>query len=219
MPKWMPEPFWKGEDVFILGGGTSLRNFPWPLLHDEKVIGCNQAFRLGDKVCDICLFGDKKFLLVDGVPRKSNYLPLSEFKGLVVTCDPALHNRPEPWLKIMPRVPKGIATDALGWNCNTGASAINLALILGAKNVFLLGFDMKLDEKGKPNWHNEKLIDKPAPNVYERMLSYFGRIKHEAAKKFPEARIYHILTGESDLEVFDQLNMNDFFSERAKDGN
>ena len=47
MPKWMPEPFWKGEDVFILGGGTSLRKFPWTLLHDEKVIGCSLSKAAG----------------------------------------------------------------------------------------------------------------------------------------------------------------------------
>jgi hypothetical protein len=217
MPQWNPKPIWKGEDVFIIGGGTSLRNFDWTLLYNEKTIGCNQAFRLGEKVCDICLIGDKKFLFEGGdlsKPYLSNYSPLSEFGNPVVVCDPVLHNRPEPWMLFMQREPKGISKDALGWNTNTGASAINLALILRAKNIYLLGFDMKLDENGKPNWHNEKLIDKPEESTYERMLSYYGRIKHEINKKFPGVKVIHLLTGESKLKTFKRVDAKLFFDER-----
>jgi hypothetical protein len=219
MPKWNPQPIWKDEDVFIIGGGTSLKGFDWSLLYDEHTIGCNQAFRLGEKVCDICVFGDKKFLFIDGdlsKPRTDNYQPMSEFKNRIVTNDPALYDCSESWIWSMPRIRRGISTDALGWNHNTGATAINLALILGAKNVYLLGFDMRLGKGGKPNWHKQPLIDDPSEKTYERMLSYYGRIKWETEKKFTGAKIIHLLTGESKLTIFPRVDAKLFFNERNK---
>ena len=58
---WTPEPFWEGQDVFIYGGGTSLKSFDPSILIDENVIGCNDAYTLGSEICDICVFGDFKW--------------------------------------------------------------------------------------------------------------------------------------------------------------
>ena len=219
MPLWKPEPMWAGEDVFIIGGGTSLRDFDWTLLHSEKTIGCNQAFRLGHRVCDICVFGDHKFVFLgrDDV-REENYKPLSEFAGLVVTNDGKCRNKKEPWLKWMPRQSRGLHKKELGWNCNTGAMAINLALILGATNVYLLGFDMFLDENGKPNWHEEPLIDKPKESIYGRMIRNFHAVSGDLPKVFPGCKIINV-TKRSKLTMFPIVDPDKFWDERKKSCN
>ena len=213
MPEWKPGPFWEGQEVFIIGGGTSLRNFDWSLLLNERTIGCNQAFRLGEAVCDICVFCDRKFIFEEkDKPRKGFYDELAKFRNPVVTNDNQLRFRPEPWLKWMLRRPKGLHHDALGFNANTGATAINLALILGAKTVYLLGFDMFLDEKGNPNWH-DNLIDNPCSEVYERFLASFGHVSRELPVKFPGRQIFNV-TKKSNLNIFPKLDFDEFWEKR-----
>ena len=58
MPRWKPTETWKGQDVFVIGGGPSLRSFDWSLLSNELTVGCNTAFTLGPEICKLCVFGD-----------------------------------------------------------------------------------------------------------------------------------------------------------------
>ena len=213
MPQWMPEPIWKDQDAFIIGGGTSLRDFDWSLLIPENTIGCNNAFRLGPDVCKVCLFVDRKFIY-SGVnqPRKGFYDELAKFPNPVVTNDSQLMTRSEPWIKWIPRKHHGMFHDGLGYNASCGASAINLALLFGATTIYLLGFDMHLDEKGKPNWH-EHLIDKPSKDVYARMVASFGHVKRDLLIKFPGCKIFNI-NKDSNLQIFPKLDPDMFWLER-----
>ena len=214
MPEWMPEPIWKDEEVFIIGGGTSLKDFDWSLLKDEKTIGCNNAFRLGPEICKICLFVDRKFIFSGpNQPRHGFYDELEKFPNWVVTNDPQLKWNEEPWLKWMPRKSSGLHTDALGFNANCGASAVNLALLLGASTIYLLGIDMHLGEQGNPNWHNH-LIDKPSKEVYTRMLSSFAKVGTDWRSKFPDRKIFNV-NKNSDLQIFPKLDPDEFWKERT----
>ena len=205
MPHWIPEAKWQDEDVFIIGGGSSLKNFDWNLLREECTIGCNSAFTLGVEICKICIFGDPKWF------RKFQG-ELQNYKGAVFTNAGELRNTRINWLWTMPRKAKGLGTTALGWNKNTGAAAINLALILGAQRVFLLGFDMHLSREGKPNWHN-KLISKPRKDVYEKFIEAFTIVSIDLKKIFPGREIINI-TDDSDLDVFPKIGCEQFWKER-----
>ena len=196
MPMWTPEESWKGSDAYIIGGGSSLREFDWTLLHGKNTIGCNTAFTLGEKVCKMCFFGDQAWF---NVFRDR----LARFNGLVFTNVRSLFSCGLPWLWTMERESQGLYKDKLGWNGNTGASALNLALILGAARVFLLGFDMKR-VSDKPNWHNE--VIRPAatePQVYEGFVHDFRYVVRDWKAKFPDRIIINV-TKDSDLppEVF-----------------
>ena len=215
MPQFEPKPIWNGQDAFIIGGGPSLRGFDFSMLVPENTIGCNNAFRLGPEICKVCLFVDRKFIFSGkNIPRKGFYDELSRFPNLIVTNDTQLKNRPEPWINWMPRRPKGLHKDALGFNANCGAAAINLALMFGAKTIYLLGFDMHLDSKGRPNYH-EHLIDKPSNEVYVRMLASFGHVKIDLPKKFPGCEIFNV-NSNSELNLFTKLRPDEFWPERKK---
>lgn len=215
MPQWSPTEIWRGQDAFIIGGGPSLRDFDWSLLRGENTVGCNNAFRLGPEICKVCVFVDRKFIFAtENAPRKGFYDELAKFPNLIITNDGALRMAKEPWLFWMPRRPKGLHRDALGFNCNCGATAINVALLLGATTLYLLGFDMHLGMGGEPNYH-EHIIDRPSEEVYERMLASFGHVRNDLKAKFPDCRIFNV-NSNSRLELFPKLDPKMFWAERMK---
>jgi hypothetical protein len=92
-------------------------------------------------------------------------------------------------LKFLGRDPKkragGISTDPilLGWNNNSGAAAINLAVHTGVKKIILLGFDMKLDPQQNQHWH--KLYVSPinqTKSIFSKHLIGFPAIKKDLDK-------------------------------------
>jgi hypothetical protein len=208
---WKPEPMWAGLDAFVIGGGDSLRTFDFSLLIGERTVGCNNAYAHGPKICNICIFGDKKWFDVHH-ERLEVYVNKG---GFVVTNDNKLANCKVPWLHRMERRPRGLYLDALGWNTNTGSSAVNLALILGARTVYLLGFDRKL-KKGRPNWHDE-LIDKPSQETYQRMNSTEGYMARDLNTKFPGRKVINV-TDNSTLPHWPKVPISEFWNERKKDG-
>lgn len=203
MPCWTPTPIWQDEEVYILGGGPSLKDFPWHLLHDRNVIGCNDAFLLGPDVVDICMFGDYKFFTQFGNR-------LEKFAGVVVTNCPPLHkNNKLPWLYSVNRKSRGLHKDAVGWNCNTGAASANLAFILGAETVYLLGMDMGYGENGNTHWHPLEL---PAakPSVFDKFIQGFHRVAEALEATFPNTRIVNVTDG-SRLTCFPKQTLEEHF--------
>lgn len=208
MPIWTPEPRWQGEDVFIIGGGSSLKYFNWNLLRNELTIGCNSAFTLGSKICKVCIFGDLKWF-------KKFKDEFETFQGVIFTNNPQLVHSELDWLWTMRRENHGLHKEALGWNACTGALAINLALLLGAKRVFLLGFDMALDKVGKPNWHTQPLIDRPRNEIYDKFVRGMKRVAADLPKVFPGTEIINV-TDCSNLDVFPKVGFRAFWNERLK---
>jgi hypothetical protein len=163
---WMVPPMWKGETVFVVGGGPSLRGADLSPLADRHVIGVNAAFRLGPWV-DVCWFGDAPWF-------DANVEALRLHPAVKASCHERLLRI--PWVRVLRRgKPAGIETrrDSIAWNGNSGGSAVNLAVHLGAVRIVLLGFDMRTDEGGKHNWHewhNEQKgrLTEPPRNIYEQ---------------------------------------------------
>jgi len=207
MPKWIPEKKWEGQEVFIIGGGSSLERFNWQVLKNENTIGCNDAFKHGSEICKICIFGDAKWF-------KTFEQELSRYKGIVFTNCQSLQKTKVPWLWTMTRKGSGLYKDALGWNGNTGAAAINLALLLGAKRIFLLGFDMHLSKDSKANWHPNHL-NKANKDIYAKFLRGFTKLAADLKKKFPDVEIINV-TDDSSLNLFPKVGVYKFWKERRK---
>lgn len=194
MPKTEPLPDWNGQDAYVIGGGHSLKDFDFGQLLPLNTIGCNQAFRLGGEACKVCIFGDFKFWHVF---RQE----IAEcFTGWVATCYRT--DTCPAWLKAFARKTEGLATgNTLGWNFNTGSSAINLALTMGAKRVFLLGFDCKMGPTpDESHWHNAA-IETPMPANYEKFMAGFSNVAKALPEVFPGREII-VVGAESKLECF-----------------
>jgi len=194
MPRWTPEKTWDGRDCIIIGGGASLRTFDWSKLKNENTIGCNTAFIHGPEISKLCIFGDYTWW----TKFQFDLSKYAEKGGIVFTNSPALLKTKLSWLWTMPRETKGLHTEALGWNGNTGALAINLALLLGVAKIYLIGFDMHLVDN-KSNWHdkimNPNLV---LPSVYPKFCKEFKWVQSDWKKKFPNVEIFNI-TNDSGL--------------------
>lgn len=197
----MLKPYWHNQSVYIIGGGHSLKDFDWRLLHNKLTIGCNSAYLLGQDVCKVLIYGDDNWWLEFGEDVTKKY------KGVIFSVAPMRRMKKPSNVIALPRKSCGLYYKCLGWNGNTGAAAVNLALLLGAKTVYLLGFDMKLGAGKKPNWHDQKLLNTPNPRIYKKFLSGFKRIKQDLPKMFPKASIVNV-SKVSELKAFPKNNID-----------
>ena len=176
---WKVPEMWKGATVYILGGAPSLLDEKLELIEDKKVIGVNCAFLLGDWV-DIVWFGDPPWF-------DWNEEKLAEFGGLKACCCEKMRFD-QPAIKVLERGKKMGLEDGknyrtrISWNWSSGGSAVNLATLLGASKVVLLGFDMKPDDKGRNWWHNlhKNKLDLSVRDPYPMYMESFEHIAEDA---------------------------------------
>lgn len=212
MPHWTVERVWDQQDVLIIGGGPSLKSLDWSLLKNENTIGCNSAFIHGPEICKICIFGDYRWW----VKYETELFEYARKGGTVFTNNQKLFNVRISWLWTMGRESHGLHERTLGWNGNTGASAINLAILLGAKRVFLLGYDMHTIN-GRSNWHKRVFDNRLVkPSVYALFCKEFLWIKKDWKNKFPEVEIYNV-TDDSSLssDIIPWISPSKFWAGRA----
>jgi len=204
MARWQPEKVWDGEDVFVIGGGPSLKDFDWDVLKLENTIGCNDAYLLGEDICKICYFSDFKWFSV----HKAR---LAKFSNPTFTNCCQLMKSAVKNLWTMERKAYGIHKNAIGYNSNSGGAAINLAILLGAKRIFLLGFDMRLRE-GESNWHPND-VSKPNEEAYLRFIKGFTKLTADWKRDYSDIEIVNV-TDDSNLDLFPKIGVEEFWSER-----
>ncbi len=212
MPKWKIEPVWQDQEVFIIGGAPSLENFNFNLLKGLRTIGCNDAYLHGKEICNIVLFGDYNWY-------EHHEDRLVNFEGTVFTSLPYFTASPfrcPHWLWWLQRVNSvGLFKDKLGFNYNTGGEAINLALLMGAKTIYLLGFDMHRDKNGRTNYYPNKVDPNQPDNIYDRMLKAMNLLPDILKKKFPGTSVINI-TDDSSLDAFPKIGVREFWEGRIE---
>ena len=200
--QWKVPRIWEGGRCIVIGGGPSiLRQFDVPNhviqsvysgqsspvvyspylqpIHGEHVIGVNMAMKFGSWV-DVLFFGDGGFW-------NRHRDDIMDFQGLRVTTSKKAHeavpnNRRIKYLKVNSKV-HGLCLQptSLCWNLNSGAAAINLAVLFGVKQVILLGFDMKLDESVNQHWHKfYKSNPKTVKGTFKMHMKAFPAILEDA---------------------------------------
>lgn len=225
---WNPNKEWLGQPAYIIGGGSSLRDFDFNSLIGKNTIGCNDAFRKGPEICKICIFGDQSWF------QKVKW-DLEKYKGIVAAAAPPLTHYRVPWLNKFNRETHGLVTPEfnqellknndelikkkkdpmipmIGWNYSTGACAVNLALLFGADPIYLLGFDMSRGKHGKSHWHNHRPVQTSDHN-FARFIRGFQAVADAAFEKFPETEIWNVTDGGSNLPVFPKMSFDEFRKE------
>ena len=86
---------------------------------------------------------------------------------------------------------------------------MNLALILGARRVLLLGFDMRIGAKRKANWHDVRYEPANA-EVYNRFISQMRPLVKSITKVFPGSEIINV-THSSNLDLFPKVTLEEHF--------
>jgi hypothetical protein len=148
---------WANHTCAIIGGGPSLKGVDFSRIPKQhKIIAINAGFLYAPQA-DICFSEDVRFIERFG-------LELQKFPGEVVWhCLKGID--PERGLKACPKIKiirelrddKFWSSDlsSLSFSSNSGVGAINLAEILGASHLFLLGFDCRHEGLTLQNFHSD----------------------------------------------------------------
>jgi hypothetical protein len=224
---WKVPRIWEGGECFIIGGGPSMpEQFDIPKkviesvlshkaqpkeyspylsqLYDKHVIGVNASFMIGNWI-DFCFFGDAGFFL-------KNRRGLSNFPGIKVSTNSA--TRGYPWVKYLKQYTRdrncGISpkNSELVWKSNSGATAIDLAVHLGAKKIILLGFDLSMDANHNSHWHS--VYPKKSPKAYENSFSRHHKAFPAIARDAKRLGVRIINANpKSQLSVFEKVNLSE----------
>lgn len=164
--------------VFIVGGGSSLKNFDFNRLKGRKVIGINQA---ANYIKDLTAI-----YWVDEIWAAQNYHILEthdcklRFCGRYGVSDFCIMNDIR---SVADSCPLRI-TGAYGFDPdinnvrgnNSGAHCINLCVNLGAKRIVLLGLDMV-----PSHWHDDYNLHYD-DSIYDQFLSSIESMARELPK-------------------------------------
>lgn len=164
----------EGQEVIIVAGGPSLRQFRWDLILDRRVIAINRAYEVCPNA-SVLWWSDARFwrdhreaLLAHGAPWKA-------------TLD--WHYGPDelPADRVTMYRTSGLTgfderRDYLRHGNNSTYAAIHLAVHLGAARIILLGLDMNLGPAGETHWHAGHRINPTAVTLTEKMAPYFDTL-------------------------------------------
>lgn len=161
---WTVPPIYKGETIFILGCGPSLRGFdPASIRGQGPVIVINDSFQLVP-YADVLYFCDLKWWNTrrEKVQKTFHGSLIVTLENQIATVH-ALHQTGKTGLEVDPT---GLRTGA-----NSGYQAINLAVHFGAKRIVLLGYDMKV----RGNWmHWNIRPERMNPSRQQMILNSFN---------------------------------------------
>jgi len=177
---------WKGRRCFILGGGPSLSGFDYSRLDGELTIGINRVFNNYSPTMIYCMDTPLYTSIISG---KLNEYTGEEIKkkwetypGIKVFISPMnkFDFEKNDSIYLVKRLQeKKISlniNDGIYPGDNSGFGAIMLAIALGCREIYLLGFDMKLTGN-KTHYHNGypgQKIDKLGAKLEEYRKTFFN---------------------------------------------
>lgn len=157
----MPMPpitdgMWKGRRAFVLGGGPSVGAFDLSRLRGELTLGLNMGFLADPTVNLVCDLRLVQQLMSD--PRWQRYGGTKLWLNSEQPNDPW---RPDGTTILYEAVQGGRSfwsrslRHGVFRGMSAGVSGLNLAEILGADPIYLVGFDMRGSGGKTANWHGE----------------------------------------------------------------
>ena len=155
------QPIFKGETIYLIGGGPSLSDFNFNLLKDKNTIAINKAF-LHVPNADVCYWNDSRFYTW----FKKH---LDPFKGLKITNKFKPEREDIIRLKSTGKTGLELEPTGLRHGNNSGYAAINLAYHLGANRIILLGYDMGTIGH-QTHYHNGYNSPRPDDAFYKRQM-------------------------------------------------
>jgi hypothetical protein len=208
----MDSASWKNKRCFLLGGGPSLRTFNFDLLKNEMVIGINKAFLKFSSqinyIMDQKLYDYLTLQCNGDVRRKQIQEAWNNYIGVKLFFHSAINLERDDVIFIRRKVKRELSSDiqeGIFGGSNSGFGALMLAIALGCNPIYLLGFDMKIDEHGgedkMTHWHEGYYNQ--VPSVFKQKLKQFSTVFEEFAPKIAEAGFNVInLNLDSGLECF-----------------
>ena len=164
---------WQGQPAFLIGGGPSLIGFDFERLRGKGIIvAINRAFEF-IPFADILFFMDWKFYrMCHDDPAR--YRLWEQFAGRKVFLN-LMGRKLDDCFSVRSLGRNGLSSSlakGLYHGNNSGAGALNLAWCMGAKPIYLLGYDMNGSIDGKSHFHSG-YGKQPKSNVSKSFIAYF----------------------------------------------
>ncbi len=194
---WQAPRDFEGQAVFIVGGGPSIKGFDFDRLRGHNVIAVNNSGLDLVPWAHVLFWADKRWL-------EWNNTRLEEHYGKYKVSRKTPHIKTAHDIKVMQFKAKCFSKqpDAVGGWCG-GSSAINLAYLMGAKTIILMGFDMRPgnyhDDHKLPHLegqHRDKFIptlEAMAPTLDKLGVTVINTNHRSALRCFPFADIEELL--------------------------
>lgn len=196
--------YFLGQDVFILGSGASLCGFDLNRLNGKNVIAC--AHMINFFPAQFCVFLDVS--VIAGLNKKPGpdagyHAIVSEATGLsgsqyVTTISTRIKHKQRLGVQLDSKGPIYSAF-------SSGYAATNLALIMQAKRIFLLGHDCG-PVNGKTHCYDLLKTKKAIPD--QARGGKYIEFKH-GWQAFARFDCIYNLTPESKIELFPRMNIDD----------
>lgn len=199
---------WAGQPCFLIGGGPSLTGFDFNRLRGRgRVIAINRAFEF-IPWADMLFFMDWKFykLCHDDPARKAKW---DAFPGLRVFCNlmgrklndvysiRSLGRRGMSW-----SVQKGIYHGN-----NSGHGALEIALAMGCRPIYLLGYDMNDDPRS--HWHSGY-----GAKANRRLGQFFVQEFMDMARRIPTVKYIYNCNPKSGLRIWPFANIDEVLNDQ-----
>ncbi len=189
------DPIFLGDTIYIVGGGSSLKDFDFHQLRNKTIIAINKAF-LHIPFAQVLYWSDTRFF-------EWHEKEIEQFKGIKITC------RPQPKrndiINLLNTGKNGLETMSYGIRDggNSGYAAINLAYHLGAKTIILLGFDMYTNGK-ETHWHDGYNSTANTEVMSKLMIPNFDTLVSPLEKR--KVKVYNTSLN-SKLECFPKITI------------
>lgn len=172
-----------GKRVFCLAGGPSLKGFDFSLLNNEFTIGINRVYEVFNS--NILFAMDIRFYnwIKQGKYGEEALKAFNDYKNLKVWVDlnnTAFGDDNIFYLRSGQRY--GYSTNLKNFyhGNNSGYGAIQLAIALGSREIYLLGYDMgfnqKQGEKIQTHWHDGHPTQATSEKTIKCFMAGFNRL-------------------------------------------
>lgn len=196
------------SECFIVAGGPSLKGFNWSLLDGKFVIAVNRSYEVLPNA-QIVYFTDDDWW-------KTHHPKLLKHSGkLIKGCLPnkqIKHPQVTEYVLTGPHY-LDMAKGNLRHGHNSTYAAVNLAVQLGFKKIYLLGVDMKWgtkNDKATSHWHDgHRRLD--PESVYKKMMECFKTMVEPLKKEKVEVIN---LNPNSMLTTFPKMNPSEVFGDK-----
>lgn len=210
----IPAGEWKGQAAFIIGGGPSLIGFdPEQLRGKGRIVAINDAGLTLMPWADVLYWGDRRWFewnhpklgLHQGRYKFTRIMPRIAGHPLLAEALIARHD-----IKVLGFKPGRLSTTskAVGGHCS-GSAGINIAWLMGADPIVLLGFDMHdlpLDRWQEGYWHDHHQKPPAMGSRKNRFMPALERMAKEL--KDAGATVLNATPG-SALKCFPAVNLQD----------
>lgn len=177
----IPNGAWQGQRCFLIGGGPSLRGFDFSKLRGELVIGINRAFEFLDPALVFSV--DRRLLAQWILPGKLGEDVKKRWGQILATkvwLRDVIKDYPEEVYIIDTHFRERFTPclhEGFGRTNNSGFGALSLACALGAKDIYLLGYDQKGNPAtGRQEWFHSGYPEVDGARCYQQnMIPLFER--------------------------------------------